>query len=169
MIDQAFLRITCHFIFPISCGHASCNTSSEMLNVKFISKKVKEYGRPMRGLSVMENIQEKLEHNVREMEEQLAKLTSLFEDMSVHPRGSSPLPHQQVPQPSVQTTSYPPRETDRPNLRQPRPTAPPAFVQHLDMPISQVVQGANLANERLTRTSSDGTPSPSPTLSCSQS
>ena len=48
-------------------------------------------------LSVMENIQEKFEHNIREMEEQLARLTSLFEDMAVHPRGPSPLAHQQVP------------------------------------------------------------------------
>ena len=88
-------------------------------------------------LSAMENTQEKLEHNLREMEEQLAKLTSLFEDMIVHPRGPSPLPYQQVPRPSVQTTSYPPHETDRPNLRQPRPTAPPIFVttsRHANQP-----------------------------------
>ena len=88
-------------------------------------------------LSVMENTQEKLEHNLREMEEQLAKLTSLFEDMIVHPRGPSSLPYQQVPRPSVQTTSYPPHGTDRPNLRQPRPTAPPIFVttsRHADQP-----------------------------------
>ena len=78
-------------------------------------------------LSAMENTQEKLEDNLREMEEQLAKLTSLFKDMIVHPRGPSPLPYQQVPRPSVQTTSYPPHGTDRPNLRQPRPIAPPAF------------------------------------------
>ena len=68
-------------------------------------------------LSVMENIQENFEHNLREMEEQLARLTSLFENMAIHPRGPSPSPHQQVPQPSVQTTNYLPRETDRPNLR----------------------------------------------------
>ena len=79
-------------------------------------------------VSVMENTQEKLEHNIREMEGQLARLTSLFEDMAVRPRGPSPLPNQQVPRPFVQTTSYLPRETDRPNLRQPRPTAPPTFV-----------------------------------------
>ena len=88
-------------------------------------------------LSVMENIQENFEHNLREMEEQLARLTSLFEDMAVLPRGPSPLPHQQVFRPSVQTTSYPPHGTDRPNLRQPRPTAPPIFVttsRHADQP-----------------------------------
>ena len=36
-------------------------------------------------LSAMENIQEKFERNIREMEEQLARLTNLFEDMVVHP------------------------------------------------------------------------------------
>ena len=48
-------------------------------------------------VSAMENTQKKLEHNIREMEGQLARLTSLFKDMAVHPRGSSPLPNQQVP------------------------------------------------------------------------
>ena len=76
-------------------------------------------------LSALENIQEKL---IREMEEQLTRLTSLFEDMAVHSRGPSPLAHQQVPRPSAQTTSYLPRRTGRPNLRQPRPTASPAFM-----------------------------------------
>ena len=45
-------------------------------------------------LSAMENTQEKLEQNLRKVEEQLAKLTSLFEDMIVHLRGPSPLPSQ---------------------------------------------------------------------------
>ena len=45
----------------------------------------------------MENIQEKFEHNIQEVEEQLARLTSLFEDMAIHPRGPSPLPNQRVP------------------------------------------------------------------------
>ena len=45
----------------------------------------------------------------------------------MHPRGPSPLPNRQVPRPFVQTTSYLSRRTDRPNLRQPRPTAPPGF------------------------------------------
>ena len=79
-------------------------------------------------VSAMENTQEKLEHNIREMEGQLAKLTSLFEDMAVHPRSSSPLPHQWVPRSFVQTTSHLPRKTDCPNLRKPKPTAPPAFM-----------------------------------------
>ena len=68
-----------------------------------------------------------MENNIREMERQLARLTSLFEDMAVRPRGPSPSPNQQVPRPFVPTTSYLPCRTDRPNLRQPRPTAPPAF------------------------------------------
>ena len=85
-------------------------------------------------LSALENVQEKL---IREMEEQLTRLRILFEDMAVHPRGPSPLTHQQVPRPSVQTTSYLPRRTDRPNLRQPRPTAPPVFMatsRHANQP-----------------------------------
>ena len=76
-------------------------------------------------VSALENVQEKL---IREMEEQLTRLTSLFEDMIVHPRGQSPSPNQQVSRPFVQTTSHLPRETDRPSLRQPRPTTPPIFV-----------------------------------------
>ena len=67
--------------------------------------------------SAMENTQEKLEHNIREMRGQLARLTSLFEDMTVRPRGPSPLPNQQVPRPFVQTTSYQPHRIDCPNLR----------------------------------------------------
>ena len=85
-------------------------------------------------LSALEDVQEKL---IREMKEQLTRLRILFEDMAVHPRGPSPLTHQQVPRPSVQTTSYLPRRTDRPNLRQPRPTAPPVFMatsRHANQP-----------------------------------
>ena len=41
-------------------------------------------------LSAMESTQEKLEHNLREMEKQLAKLTSLFKDMIVYPRAHHP-------------------------------------------------------------------------------
>ena len=82
-------------------------------------------------ISAIENIQEVFGHDIRELKEQLAKLTSLFKDHikaeAVHPRGQSPLPNQQAPRPFVPTTSYLPRGTDRPNLRQPRPTAPPAF------------------------------------------
>ena len=35
--------------------------------------------------SAIENIQEKFGRYIREMEEQLARLTNLFEDMVVHP------------------------------------------------------------------------------------
>ena len=115
--------MTYHCIFLVPCMHASYKTSSEMLNTEFISKGQEIW----ETNGKLELVPWKLEHNIREMEEHLAKLTSLFEDMTVHPRGLSPLPHQQVLRPSVQTTSYPPHGTDRPNLRQPGPTAPPAF------------------------------------------
>ena len=120
-------------------------------------------------VSAMENTQEKLEHNIREMEGQLARLTSLFEDMAVRPRGLSPLPNQQVPRPFVQTTNHSPREARRPNLQQQYPRLRLLLWQHLDLPISQTAQRANLVDERLIRTSSNRTISPSPTLSCSQS
>ena len=83
-------------------------------------------------IGAIENIQEEFGHDIREIKERLARLTSLFEDHikteAVHPRGPSPLPNRQVPRPFVQTTSYLTHRTDRPNLRQPRPTAPPAFI-----------------------------------------
>ena len=82
-------------------------------------------------ISIIENIQEECRHDIREVKEHLARLTGLLEDHIrtevMHPQGPSPLPNQQVPQPFVPTTSYFPRKTNRPNLRQPRPTAPSAF------------------------------------------
>ena len=82
-------------------------------------------------INAIENIQEEFRHDIREVKEHLARLTSLFEDhiktQTAHSRGQSPLPNQQVPRPFVPTTSYLPRRTDRPKLRQPRPTASPAF------------------------------------------
>ena len=82
-------------------------------------------------ISAIENIQEEFGHDIREMKEQLARLTSLFKDHikaeTVHPRGPSPLPPQWIPRSFVQTMSHLPRKTDHLNLRQPRPTAPPAF------------------------------------------
>ena len=129
--------MTCHSIFLISCMHTSYKTSSEMLNAKFISKRLRNMGdRWEARLSVMENVQEKFEHDIREMEGQLARLTSLFEDMTIHPWGPLPLPNQWVPQPFVQTMSHLPRGTDRPNLRQPTLTAPPSFVT-MSRPINQ--------------------------------
>ena len=83
-------------------------------------------------IRAIENIQEEFGHDIQEIKERLVRLTNLFEDhiqtKAVHPRGPSPLPHQRVPQPFVQTTSHSPRETHRPNLRQPRPIAPLAFM-----------------------------------------
>ena len=75
--------------------HASYETSNEILNAKFISKRLRNMGYQWEArVSAMENTQEKLEHNIRKMEGHLARLTSLFEDMVVHPRGPSPLPNQ---------------------------------------------------------------------------
>ena len=77
-------------------------------------------------IGAIENIQKKFECNIQEMDEQLAKLTNLFEDHIqteiVRLRGPSPLPNQQVPRPFVKTTSHLPCEAHRPNLRQPMPT-----------------------------------------------
>ena len=70
------------------------------------------------------------------MKEQLVGLTNLFEDMTVHPRGPSPLPNQRVPRPFIETTSHLPCGTDCPNLRQPTLTTSPSFVT-LSRPINQ--------------------------------
>ena len=64
----------------------------------------------------LENIQEEFGHDIKEMKEQLAGLTNLFEDMTVHPQGPAPLSNQQVPRSFIQKMSHLPRRTDRPNL-----------------------------------------------------
>ena len=91
-------------------------------------------------ISAIENIQEECRHDIREVKEHLARLTSLLEDHIrtevVHPRGPSPLPNRQVPRPFVQTTSHLPCETDRSSLRQPTVIAPPSFVT-MSQPINQ--------------------------------
>ena len=80
-------------------------------------------------LNAIENIQKEFGHDIREVKEHLARLTSLLEDyirtQAVHPQG--PSPNQQVSRPFVRTTSYLPRGTDRPNPRQPVPPASSAF------------------------------------------
>ena len=49
-------------------------------------------------ISAMKNIQEEIGHDIREMREQLVRLTNLFEDHiqieAMHPRDPSPLPNQ---------------------------------------------------------------------------
>ena len=54
-------------------------------------------------IDAIENIQEEFEHDIREMREQLVRLTNLFENhietVAVHPRGPLPLSNQQVLQP----------------------------------------------------------------------
>ena len=70
------------------------------------------------------------------MKEQLARLTSLFEDyiktQAVPPQGPSPMPTQCAsrpnPRPFIPTTNHLPYEIGRPNLRQPMPIVPPAFM-----------------------------------------
>ena len=83
-------------------------------------------------INAIENIQEEFGHDIREIKERLARLTGLFKDHmkteTVHPRGSSPLPNQQVPRPFVQITSHLSYEAHRPNLRQPTPMTPPTFM-----------------------------------------
>ena len=83
-------------------------------------------------ISSIENIQKEFGYDIREKKEWLARLTNLFENhiqtVAVHPRDPTPLPNQQVHRPFIQTTSHLPRETHRPNPRQPMPTALPAFM-----------------------------------------
>ena len=93
-----------------------------MLNVEFISKRLRNMGdRWEARISAMENIQEEFGHDIREVREQLIRLTNLFENHikteAVHPRGLSPSPNQQAPRSFIQTSNHLPRETDRPNLR----------------------------------------------------
>ena len=82
-------------------------------------------------IDVIKNIQEEFVHDIREIKERLARLTSLFEDYIqtkvVHPRGPSLLPNQRIPRPFTQTMIHLPCETNHPNLRQPTPTASLAF------------------------------------------
>ena len=134
MIGQTFLCSTCHFILFVLCMHASYAHQDIKWNIFFqiCFLGISMGDRLEAWISAIENIQEEFEHDIWEVKEHLAILTSLFEDyiktQAVLPWGPSPLPNLQVPRPFVQTTSYLPRRTDCPNLRQPIPTAPPAFV-----------------------------------------
>ena len=94
-------------------------------------------------IGAIENIQEEFGHDIREIKERLVRLTSLFEDMAIHPRGPSPLPHQQVLRPSVQTTSYPPRGTDRLTYGNQGLQLRLLLGQHFDLLIGQTAQKAN--------------------------
>ena len=98
-------------------------------------------------LSAMENAQDKL---IQEMKEQLARLTNLFEDMAVHPRGLSPSSNQQGPRPFVQTTSHLTRETPHPNLRQSVPIVSPTFGTTFNQPSSSrgKLNGQKVASRR---------------------
>ena len=117
-------------------------------------------------LSAIENAQENL---IKEMKEQLAELTNLFEDMTVHPRGPTPLPNQQAPRPFLQKMSHLPRGTDRPNLRQPMPTGPPTFMT-TSRPTDQPSSSRDKPNgQKIGKNNPNGTPSPSLTPSYSRS
>ena len=161
MVGQAFLSMTCHFIFLVSCIHASYKTSSEMLNVEFISKRLRNMRDQWEArLSIMENVQEKFEHDIREMEEQLARLTSLFEDMAVHPRGPHPcringsLDHSSRPRAICHVELIAPTYGNK-SLQLHLPSG-----QHIDPLICQAAQRANLKDKRLRRTSPNRIPSP---------
>ena len=102
-------------------------------------------------ISAIENIQKEFGHDIREMREQLVRLTNFFEDHiqneAVHPRGPSPFPNRQVPRPFVQTTSYLPCETNHPNLQQPMPIAPPTF-RTISRPVDRPNSSKGKPNEQ---------------------
>ena len=96
-------------------------------------------------ISVIKNIQVEFEHDIREIKEQLARLTKLAEDhiktIAIHSQCPSPLPVQLVPhlfphplylspRPFIPAMSNILLRTYYPNLRPPMPipTMMPAFV-----------------------------------------
>ena len=132
------LCTTRHFMLFMSCMHTSFayqdikwNTFSQIC---FLGINMRD--RLEARISVVEDIQEEFRHDIWKMKEQLARLTSLFEDyiktQAVPPQGPSPMPTQCAsrpnPRPFIPTTSHLSRETNRPNLRLPMPIAPPAFI-----------------------------------------
>ena len=122
-------------------------------------------------INAIENIQEEFGRDIREIKERLARLTSLFEDHikteAVHPRGPSPLPNQQVPQPFVQITSHLSHETHCPNLRQPTPTALLAFMATSRLADQLSGSKGKHYRQKIDKDKPDETPSPSLTPSCS--
>ena len=138
MIGQTFLYTTYHFM-PFRVMHATYahqdikwNTFSQIC---FLGISMGD--RLKARISTIENIQEEFGHDIREVKEHLARLTSLFEDyiktQTVLPRGLSPMPTQYAsclsPRPFIPTTNHLPQGIDCLNLRQPMPTAPPAFME----------------------------------------
>ena len=87
-------------------------------------------------INAVEDIQEEFGHDIRETKERLARLTSMFEDyiktQAVLPQGPSPVPTQYAshlsPRSYIPTMSHLPHGIGRPNLRQPMPTTPSAFM-----------------------------------------
>ena len=158
--------MTCHFIFLVSYMHASYKTSSEMLNAEFISKRLRNMGEEVR-FSAMENVQEK---NSSERwrsnwpDWQICLRTWRFILEAHHPRQiNRSLDHSSRLRAICHAELIAPiRDNQRPQLHL-------LSWRHLDLPTIQAAHGANLTDKRLTRTSPDGTPSPSPTLSYFQS
>ena len=139
MIGRTFFCTTCQFMLFVLCMHASYahqdikwNTFSQIF---FLGISMGD--RFEARISAIENIQEEFGHDIREVKEHLAKLTSLFKDyiktQAVLPRGPSLVPTQYASRPSdrpfIPTTNHLPQGIDCLNLRQPMPTAPPAFME----------------------------------------
>ena len=118
-----FLSITFHFIFFVLCMHASYKTSSEMLNIKFISKRLRNMGDQWEAwISSMENILEEFGHDIRERREQLVRLTNLCKNHikteAMRPRGPSSLAKSIGP-----STIHPNREPSATRNWLPQPAA----------------------------------------------
>ena len=124
-------------------------------------------------ISAIENIQEECRHDIREMKEQLARLTSLFKDhikaeavypeVNHHRQINRSLDHSSRLRAICHAKLIAPTCGNQ-GLQLHRPLG-----QHLDPLICQAPQKANLMDKSLRRTNHDGTPFPSLTLSCFQS
>ena len=141
-----------HFIsyFSLSCMHTSYILHIARHQVKYFFPNLFPRDRNMRDqmearISVIEKIQEEFGHDIREMKEQLARLTKLIEEhirtITIHSQYPSPLPVQPVPhlfphplypspRPLIPATSNILSRTYDPNLRplMPIPITMPAFV-----------------------------------------
>ena len=124
-------------------------------------------------IGAIENIQKEFGHDIREIKERLARLTSLFKDHikteAVHPRAhhlcqiSRSLGHSSKRRTICHVKLIAPTcDNQGLQLRL-------LSWQHLDLLIGQTARRENLTDKRLRRTSHAGTPSPSPTPSYFQS
>ena len=158
--------MTYHFTFLVSCMHATYKTSSEIFNTEFISKGQwiwETNGKlelvPWRTLKKnLNTISERWKGNWPDW--QVCLKTWQFVPEAHHPwQINRSLDHssrlQAICHAKLIALTYGNQDLRLCLL----------LWQHVDMPISKAAQGANLVDARLTRTSSDGTPSQSPTLS----